>query len=64
MTTAARPNVCLSDFGPGNEWVGICHSVLAGISPLSPIVDFSHLILALAAPVWISRVTGDAEPGG
>jgi len=40
----ARPIVFLSDFGFGNEWVGICHSVMAGISPQSPIVDLSHLI--------------------
>jgi S-adenosyl-L-methionine hydrolase (adenosine-forming) len=43
----ARPIVFLSDFGPGNEWVGLCHSVLAGISPSSPIVDLSHLIRPL-----------------
>ena len=30
MARAARPIVFLSDFGLGNEWVGICHSVLAG----------------------------------
>ena len=30
---AARPIVFLSDFGLGNEWVGICHSVMSGISP-------------------------------
>jgi hypothetical protein len=40
----ARPIVFVSDFGLGNEWVGICHSVLAGISPRSPIVDLTHLI--------------------
>ncbi len=44
---AARPIVFLSDFGLGNEWVGICHSVLAGVSPTSPIVDLSHLIRPL-----------------
>jgi S-adenosylmethionine hydrolase len=43
----ARPIVFLSDFGLGNEWVGICHSVMAGISPESPIVDLSHLIRPL-----------------
>jgi S-adenosylmethionine hydrolase len=44
MPPAARPIVFVSDFGLGNEWVGICHSVLAGISPRSPIVDLTHLI--------------------
>jgi S-adenosylmethionine hydrolase len=47
MPPAARPIVFLSDFGLGNEWVGICHSVLAGISPQSPIVDLTHLIRPL-----------------
>jgi S-adenosyl-L-methionine hydrolase (adenosine-forming) len=47
MPPAARPIVFVSDFGLGNEWVGICHSVLAGISPRSPIVDLTHLIRPL-----------------
>ena len=47
MPSAARPIVFLSDFGLGNEWVGICHSVMSGISPRSPIVDLSHLIRPL-----------------
>src|SRR5438132_2972058 len=47
MPAVARPIVFVSDFGLGNEWVGICHSVLAGISPRSPIVDLTHLIRPL-----------------
>ena len=47
MPSSARPIVFLSDFGPGNEWVGICHSVMSQISPQSPIVDLSHLIRPL-----------------
>jgi S-adenosylmethionine hydrolase len=47
MPPGARPIVFVSDFGLGNEWVGICHSVLAGISPQSPIVDLTHLIRPL-----------------
>ncbi len=47
MPPEARPIVFVSDFGLGNEWVGICHSVLAGISPRSPIVDLTHLIRPL-----------------
>ena len=43
----ARPIVFVSDFGLGNEWVGLCHSVMSGISPASPIVDLSHLIRPL-----------------
>ena len=47
MPAAARPIVFLSDFGLGNQWVGICHSVLADISPQSPIVDLTHMIRPL-----------------
>jgi S-adenosylmethionine hydrolase len=47
MPPATRPIVFASDFGHGNEWVGICHSVLAGLSPQSPIVDLTHLIRPL-----------------
>jgi S-adenosylmethionine hydrolase len=43
----ARPIVFVSDFGLGNEWVGLCHAVMSGISPGSPIVDLSHLIRPL-----------------
>src|SRR5262249_15991880 len=38
----ARPIVFLSDFGYRNEWVGICHSVIATASPDSRLVDLSH----------------------
>jgi S-adenosyl-L-methionine hydrolase (adenosine-forming) len=43
----ARPIVFVSDFGLGNEWVGLCHAVMSGISPQSPIIDLSHLIRPL-----------------
>ena len=43
----ARPIVFLSDFGLGNEWVGLCHAVISGISPQCPIVDLSHLVRPL-----------------
>ena len=44
---SSRPIVFLSDFGPSNEWVGICHAVLNRIAPDSHVVDISHLILPL-----------------
>jgi len=47
MLAPSRPIVFLSDFGLGNEWVGICHAVLSGIAPASPIVDLSHLVRPL-----------------
>jgi S-adenosylmethionine hydrolase len=43
----ARPIVFLSDFGLGNEWVGLCHAVMSGVSPHCPIVDLSHLVRPL-----------------
>jgi S-adenosylmethionine hydrolase len=45
--SAPRPIVFLSDFGLGNEWVGLCHAVMSGISPQCPIVDLSHLVRPL-----------------
>src|SRR5436190_10282597 len=47
MPPQSRQIVFLSDFGLGNEWVGICHAVMTDIAPRSPIVDLSHLIRAL-----------------
>lgn len=43
----ARPIVFASDFGLENEWVGICHAVLARVSPGSRVVDLSHNIEVL-----------------
>jgi len=42
MTPSSRPIVFCSDFGYRNEWVGICHAVMARIAPNSRIVDLSH----------------------
>lgn len=44
---SARPIVFLSDFGLGNEWVGLCHAVMSGLAPQCPIVDLSHLVRPL-----------------
>jgi len=44
---SGRPIVFVSDFGLGNEWVGLCHAVMGGISPSSPIIDLSHLVRPL-----------------
>ena len=43
---SAKPIVFLSDYGLEDEFVGICHAVIAGISPASPIIDLSHAIPA------------------
>jgi S-adenosyl-L-methionine hydrolase (adenosine-forming) len=43
----ARPIVFETDFGLGNEWVGICHAVMSRIAPSSRIIDLSHLVRPL-----------------
>jgi S-adenosylmethionine hydrolase len=64
---SARPIVFLSDYGLEDEFVGICHAVMAGISPTSPIIDLSHAIpphdvLRGALVLWraIRFLPGDA----
>jgi S-adenosylmethionine hydrolase len=37
-----RPIVFLSDFGFRNEFVGLCHAVIARIAPASRVIDLSH----------------------
>ena len=44
---SARPIVFETDFGLGNEWVGICHAVMSRIAPSSRIIDLSHLVRPL-----------------
>jgi S-adenosylmethionine hydrolase len=61
VAASARPIVFLSDFGLGNEWVGLCHSVLTRISPQSPIVDLSHLIRPLEVASG-ARLLADSMP--
>jgi S-adenosylmethionine hydrolase len=39
---STRPIVFLSDFGYRNEWVGICHAVIAAAAPEGRVVDLSH----------------------
>jgi S-adenosyl-L-methionine hydrolase (adenosine-forming) len=38
----ARPIVFLSDFGLDDEFVGICHGVIARIAPDSHVIDLTH----------------------
>ncbi len=39
-----RPIVFLSDYGLADEFVGICHAVIARIAPHSSVIDLSHAI--------------------
>jgi S-adenosylmethionine hydrolase len=43
----SRTIVFVTDFGLGNEWVGICHAVMSRIAPESRIIDLSHLVKPL-----------------
>jgi S-adenosylmethionine hydrolase len=47
VAAKSDPIVFATDFGLGNEWVGMCHAVMSRIAPESPIVDLSHLIRPL-----------------
>jgi S-adenosylmethionine hydrolase len=42
VTGPTRPIVFVSDFGYRNEWVGICHAVMARSAPSSRVIDLSH----------------------
>jgi S-adenosyl-L-methionine hydrolase (adenosine-forming) len=37
-----RPIVFLSDYGLDDEFVGVCHSIIARIAPEVPVIDLSH----------------------
>ncbi|MCW2959536.1 MAG: SAM-dependent chlorinase/fluorinase [Solirubrobacterales bacterium] len=42
MTVAARPITFLSDYGIADEFVGVCHGVMARIAPGVQIIDIAH----------------------
>jgi S-adenosylmethionine hydrolase len=42
-----RSIVFVTDFGSGNEWVGMCHAVMARIAPAARIVNLSHYVRPL-----------------
>ena len=44
MSPEPRPIVFLSDYGLDDDFVGICHAVMARISPRSSVIDLSHAI--------------------
>ena len=44
MSEAARPIVFLTDYGLEDEFVGICHAVMARIAPASRVIDLTHAI--------------------
>lgn len=40
----SRPIVFLTDYGLADEFVGVCHGVIARIAPEAPVVDLTHQI--------------------
>jgi S-adenosylmethionine hydrolase len=59
--TDARTIVFLTDFGLGNEWVGICHAVMNRVAPASPVIDLSHLVKPLDVEAG-ARLLTDSLP--
>lgn len=39
-----RPIVFLTDYGLADEFVGVCHGVIARIAPGAPVIDLTHAI--------------------
>ena len=37
-----RPIVFMTDYGLADEFVGVCHGVMARIAPSSRVIDLSH----------------------
>ncbi|HEX2088438.1 MAG TPA: SAM-dependent chlorinase/fluorinase [Actinomycetota bacterium] len=61
----ARSIAFLSDYGLEDEFVGVCHAVMAQISPESTIVDLSHLVPpqdVLAGALILSRAIRSLPP--
>jgi S-adenosylmethionine hydrolase len=42
VTVAPRPITFLSDYGVADEFVGVCHGVMARIAPGAQIIDIAH----------------------
>jgi hypothetical protein len=40
----SRPIVFLTDYGLADEFVGVCHGVMARIAPDAPVIDLSHAV--------------------
>jgi S-adenosyl-L-methionine hydrolase (adenosine-forming) len=56
-----RPIVFRSDYGLRDEFVGVCHAVIAGIAPLARVVDLTHAVRA-HDPSFGAVILADAWP--
>ena len=56
-----RPIVFLTDYGLSDEFVGICHGVIARISPGSTVIDLTHAVPrqdVMSGALTLGRATG------
>ena len=76
----STPITFLSDYGLDDDFVGVCHAVMAGIAPTSRVIDLSHgvprhdvrsgaLVLRRSLPyclpgVHLAVVDPEAHPAG
>lgn len=61
-----RPITFLSDYGTTDEFVGICHAVIARVAPEARVVDLSHGVPAFgvrAGALMMRRALPYCEPG-
>jgi S-adenosylmethionine hydrolase len=61
-----RPITLLTDYGLGDEFVGVCHAVMARIAPESRVIDLSHGIPrhgVLQGALVLQRSLPYAPPG-
>lgn len=62
----SAPITFLSDFGPGSDYVGICHAVIARIAPSAVVIDLAHDIPpgdVRAGAHVLARALPYTEPG-
>jgi S-adenosylmethionine hydrolase len=62
---SSRPVLFLSDFGLDDEYVGICHAVIARLAPGVPVIDLTHGVPAedvMAGAVALASAIPYAPP--
>ena len=62
----SRPVLFLSDFGLDDEYVGICHAVIARLAPGVPVIDLTHGVApqdVMAGAVALAVYLAVVDPG-
>jgi S-adenosyl-L-methionine hydrolase (adenosine-forming) len=65
VAATARPIVFLTDYGLADEFVGVCHGVIARIAPTARVIDLTHCIPAhdvLRGALALGRATPFMPP--